>query len=1166
MSGLTWLHISDWHHGYFTIDPEVVRDGLVRDIRERSSISPDLENIDFIVFSGDAASSGRTEEYEDVKEEFFERILEAAGDVSPRRLFIVPGNHDLDEAELKKLPAEFLKENPTKNEVDQWLKDDSIREQLLRPFRDFKSFVSGYTGQDSPDYSNVRNWTINGKEVSLLGINSAWFCRRHFDKAGKPNDYGFARVGERQIHGPLEAIRKSDLRIAVLHHSQRWQEYSDGQDVWKRLEKGCHFILYGHGHELEVKAELGTKGDFVLIPAGAIFDRRVAKDPSRINSYNFVHLDFESGNGTVFLRCWNDNDSMWTSYDLKYPGGKYHLYHLNLPGPKRMALSPPSAPHRISSPSRCFVGRDKEIESILRDFEREAVIVHGMGGIGKTALALVVAEELAGRYSDGQIMVDMKGTDAEPLSASEAMAQIIRIYDPMFKPENEDELNGKYFEILRGKKTLLLLDDAAGREQVEPLLPPKSCALLATSRNRFALKDLKIVDLDVLPPEDAKKLLLELAARIGEHASELAKLCGYLPIALEKAAYAIKERTNISVSDHIKRLEESRRRLDFVEASFSLSYDLLTPELQRLWSMLSIFPADFDLAGAAAVWEIEENSAEDALGELIRWSLVDFTPSVTGEGGRYRLHDLARDFAGSRLDAADRDPSRLRHARHFLIVLSNADKLFNQGAESQLLGLNLFEIEWPNIQEGLSWAEICPKRMPEIDNICCDYPNAGASILFLRRHPEELIRWYKNAIEAAQRLDNSNLIAASLGGMANVLLAIGNYQEAIEYLESASRIIWGKRGEAVNLSGLGRAYAALSDYPKAIEYFEQALSISRKIGDERDEAANLAGLGRAYAALSNNTKAIEHFGLALPISRKIGDERGEAANLAGLGRAHAALSNNTKAIEYFELALPISRKIGNQNGEAANLAGLGRAYAALSNNLKAIECFKQALVISRNIGDKRGEAANFAHLGRSHAALSHNIKAIECFKKALPISRRIGDKRGEAANLAGLGLVYSALGDNRKAIEYFELALSISKKIGDKRGDAANLAGLGRAYAALGDYKKAIKYFEQALPINQNIGYKRGEAANLADFGLVHAALGDNPKAIEYYEQSLKISHEIGDVNGKASNLLNISLSLDKLGQREKAIYMAKSALAIFEEIESPTAETVRKKLAEWGG
>jgi hypothetical protein len=229
----------------------------------------------------------------------------------------------------------------------------------------------------------------------------------------------------------------------------------------------------------------------------------------------------------------------------------------------------------------------------------------------------------------------MLGTSKVPREPEDAMAQIIRSYRGVNAPLPEDlnGLSGLYHSILTGKKALILLDNAASREQVEPLIPPAGSALLITSRNKFALPGLKEKDLDVLPLDDAKKLLLESAGRIGEHAGELAEICGRLPIALRNAAYALKEKPNISVADYMKRLEDAKVRLGLLEASFSSSYDLLTPELQRLWSLLSVFPADFDLAGAAAVWEVKNDVAEEVLGELVKWSLVDYLPSVYSEGG-----------------------------------------------------------------------------------------------------------------------------------------------------------------------------------------------------------------------------------------------------------------------------------------------------------------------------------------------------------------------------------------------------------------------------------------------------------------------------------------------------------------------------------------------------
>jgi len=678
-------------------------------------------------------------------------------------------------------------------------------------------------------------------------------------------------------------------------------------------------------------------------------------------------------------------------------------------------IAPPKEPPipRIRPPPQNFVGRDEDIDEILSGFEGGAVIagLRGMGGVGKTALALVLAERLAGSYPDGQIFVDMKGTDKNPLRAAEAMAQVVRAYDPEFKmPQNEDELESIYISILHGKRSLLLLDNAASREQVEPLIPPKGCALLVTSRSKFALPGLTEKDLDVLPLDDAKNLLLEICDRIGDHAEELATLCGCLPIALRNAASPLREKPNLSVANYIKKLGDVRERLGLVEATFTLSYDLLTPQLQRLWSLLSVFPADFDLAGAAAVWELEEMPAEDALGELIRWSLVDFSPSAMGEGGRYRLHDLARDFAGSRLDEALREQARLRHAEHYRDVLFLAQIFFVQGKEGTMRGLQLFDLEWANILAGHSWAakNLEGDSSAAID-LCKSYPDAGAYVLDLRLSPREKIPWLETALEACTRSND-------------------------------------RAAQGSHLGNLGRAYFDLGDPQKAIDFYEKALAISREIGYLLGEGTDLVNLGNSYS----------------------------------------------------------------------------------------------------NLGDLR--------------------KAIDFYEKALAIFREIGDRRGEGYSLGNLGAAYFNLGDPRKAIEFYEKALDISREIGDRQGEGINLGNLGLAYSHLGDPRKAIDFNEKALDISREIGDRRGEGHRLGNLGLAYFNLGDPQKAIGFYEKALAISRRISDLRGEGNHLFNMSLSLHALGQNEEAVSLARSALAIFEEIESPSAETVRKQLAEWSG
>ena len=275
-----------------------------------------------------------------------------------------------------------------------------------------------------------------------------------------------------------------------------------------------------------------------------------------------------------------------------------------------------------------------------------------MGGIGKTALAFKLAEKLIDRYPDGQILVNMNGTSDEPLTAAEAMAQVIHAYETDARlPVSESELSGLYRSKLHNKRVLILLDNAANDDQVRPLLPPSSCGLIVTSREKFTLPGLIEKDLNVMPPSDACALLLKIASRIGDHAEELARLCGHLPLALRAASSLLANEHDLSIAEYLKELRNERTRLERiggegvdldVEASFNLSYRRLKPDEARVFRLLSIFPADFD---ANAEEFLCKDKGHKRLSKLVRWSLVDFYE----RNSRYRLHDLARIFAAKSL-------------------------------------------------------------------------------------------------------------------------------------------------------------------------------------------------------------------------------------------------------------------------------------------------------------------------------------------------------------------------------------------------------------------------------------------------------------------------------------------------------------------------------------
>jgi tetratricopeptide (TPR) repeat protein len=703
-------------------------------------------------------------------------------------------------------------------------------------------------------------------------------------------------------------------------------------------------------------------------------------------------------------------------------------------------------PHQLPAPPKDFVGRDKEIQQILAYFDQGETLIglRGMGGIGKTALAIVLADKLKDRFSDAQFFIDLQGTSANPLSASQAIAQIIRAYLPTMRlPESGAELGNLYRSLLNMKRALLLLDNAAGREQVELLMPPKGCSMLITSREKFFFGGLKTVDLEELPSEDACRLLLADTGRIGDYAAELAKLCGYLPLALRNAASILAERINLEVPEYLRRLKDAKTRLDLVEASFSLSYDLLSPQLQELWCKLSVFPADFDCKAAEAVWELDSNHAENALGELVKLSLANYAASP---GGRYRLHDLARLYAKSKLNPADGLAARQRHAEYYQSVYEKATRLYMNGGSSATIGLALFDAEQSNIQAGQAWAEKNVEINDRAAALCSNY-GKQPFLLLLRLHPREQISWFVSALDAARRLKD-------------------------------------RRMEGMHLGNLGLANYSLSDFSKAIEYYEQSLAIAREIGDRMDEDNALSNLGLAYHNLGKYRKAIEFHEQSLAVACEIGDRKGEGIALGNLGRAYYSLGDYFEAIKYHEQSLVIAREIGDKKGEGIALGNLGLAY--------------------RNRHDYR--------------------KAIEYHERSLIIAHEIGDRLSESAALGNLGLNYNICHNYRKAIEYSERRLTIAREIGDRRGEGIALGDLGLAYYSRGDYRKAAEYHEQSLFIAREICYKKGE--------------------------------------GK--NLFALSLVLDKLKQREKAVRLARDALKIYEQIESPHAEQVRQKLADW--
>lgn len=730
-------------------------------------------------------------------------------------------------------------------------------------------------------------------------------------------------------------VTKLDALKAELRHEHTVTTFDNPHDLAAKLTADLHRRLFDN--YLPAKLESALRNELPRADAQALLEG--VKDLKALGRDLLARLDRAGFNVAI---------------GGDYVGRDKNIY---IQSAADLAVA---ALHQLPPPPADFTGRLRELAELTAQIERGGATIsglQGLGGVGKTALALKLAQHLTPRYPDAQFYLDLKGVSQQPLSPAEALAHVIRAYHPTAKlPEGETELRAQYLSVLHGRRALVLMDNAAGPEQVAPLVPPESCVLLVTSRRHFTLPGLHALSLDALPPADAHELLLKIAPRIGDHADEIAELCGRLPLALRLAASALAERPDLTPADYARRLSDAKTRLSLVEASLALSYDLLTPEQQTLWRHLSVFPAPFDARAAAAVWQLEPDPAQDRLGDLLKYSLLDWDDTLS----RYRLHDLARLFASSRLTDDERITALLRHAAHYLKILGECGTLYLEGEESVKNSLALFDMERRNIEAGQKFASQLANEHEVAARLCNAYGGITQHVLGLRQHPRERITWLQAALAAARKLNDRHTEGMHLGHMGLVYDALGDIHRAIELYEQdlvIAREISDRSGECATLINLGVAHCKLGEVHHGMTFFEQGLVIARELGDRRSEASVIGNMGVAYGLLSEVSRSIEFYEQNLAIAREIGDRWGVSNALGNLGNVYSDLGEVERAIEFYEQTLAIAREIGDRIVEGHTLFNIALALNKLGNRAQAIAKAEAALEIYEQIESPMTEQA-----------------------------------------------------------------------------------------------------------------------------------------------------------------------------------------------------------------
>ncbi|MFI7000550.1 BTAD domain-containing putative transcriptional regulator [Nocardia sp. NPDC050175] len=357
-----------------------------------------------------------------------------------------------------------------------------------------------------------------------------------------------------------------------------------------------------------------------------------------------------------------------------------------------------------------FVGRANlvhELAEVLGAGRRPVIAITGMGGIGKTALAMHLAHHVRTHYPDGSLYLDLGGLDERPPSADMLLAVALRKIGvgPGELPSDVAGRTALWRNTVTDKRILLILDNARDVDQLTPLLPGTgAAAVLVTSRSSLAeLFGARLVPLGVLTTDEAWTLLQRLVTtrRLSDEpgaAREILRACGNVPVALHIVGARLATRPDWRLTTVAERLADEHQRLTeltlgntSVESVFRGSYRLLVPELARAFVLLAFAEAlELSVAAVAALLDREQADAEQFCEALVDHGMLQ-TPKL----GHYRQHDLMRLFARKVADPAQRRelPQALRRLREFYTAPSAGPLFTGERDGTAALGTTLLVTE-----------------------------------------------------------------------------------------------------------------------------------------------------------------------------------------------------------------------------------------------------------------------------------------------------------------------------------------------------------------------------------------------------------------------------------------------------------------------------------------
>jgi DNA-binding SARP family transcriptional activator len=715
-----------------------------------------------------------------------------------------------------------------------------------------------------------------------------------------------------------------------------------------------------------------------------------------------------------------------------------------------------------------FTGRETELRHLVELFDEPAdrgpriIAIDGMGGVGKTSLAVRAAHLLADRYPDGQLYLDLRGYTAgrppvTPRGAAETLLGMLGVGADEL-PDDVEARSMLWRTTTAESRLLVLLDNAYDAAQVRPLLPLSPGSLvLVTSRTRLIdLDGARWMSLGTMTSEDCTAMAARLlgarrAESEPEAVAELVDLCGHLPLAMRIALSRLSNRPRWPIGYLVDRMSDESRRLDElksgergVDLTLRISYEGLGPQHRTAFRMLGAHPGrDIDVYSSAALLGTSPENAESVLEVLLDAHLLQ-----QREMGYYTFHDLVRSFVnqfGQTEDPGGATAAFERLLDYFVHVTDHVCDLLFPGR-----------------------AKLSDER-PDGDFALPRLPDREAARKWLDREKTTL----REAVAAAHARGLDHHVA-----------------------RLARNVVF-----PLDVDGLFAEFA---------EVAQLSVVSSRRLGHAELLRLSLSNSAVADWKLGRFAEGIEAVTEALAIAGELGDRRGLAKDTGMLGLLNCTAGRFEEALPLLQESIRVKRELGAGRAEAESLVNLSSLYEQWGRYDEAIEAARRALALNRELGARDNEIVALVEL--STALLGAG--AVEEAEEQLRLVRELGEDFGAPGDVA-LGYVLSALAGHRlgrteQARQFVELGLEHHKARWTpvRRVTIDNL--IGRLRRAEGDHAEALVLHQRAYALAADIGYKVEEARALAGLAEAHAALGDPDRTRAYRGRAGEIFQAVG--------------------------------------------------------